>query len=258
MTDPFDLSGKIALVTGAGAGIGQAIARQLATAGATVAVTDIDEAAASAVSSDLAGSKAFRLDVTDGSDAKRVVGTVESEMGPIDILVNNAGVASMKYIWDLTEDDWDFNFDVNSKGVFLVTKAVIPGMIDRKQGVIVNIASMAGKKGVALLSHYAASKWACIGFTKSCAVELGQFGIRVNCVCPGFVATPMQERELGWESEARGMTVQEVFDGYIEKTPLGRIETPEDVARSVLYLASPASEFVTGAAVDVTGGSHLT
>ncbi|CAN5614430.1 SDR family NAD(P)-dependent oxidoreductase [soil metagenome] len=258
MTDRFDLSGKIALVTGAGAGIGKSIAQQLASAGADVAVTDIDEAAASTVSGEIASSRAFRLDVTDGSDARRVIGIVESEMGPIDIVVNNAGVASMKYIWDLTEDDWDFNFDVNAKGVFLVTKAVIPGMIERQQGVIVNIASMAGKKGVSLLSHYAASKWACIGFTKSCAVELGQFGIRVNCVCPGFVATPMQERELGWESAARGMTVQEVFDGYIEKTPLGRIETPEDVARCVLYLASPASEFVTGAAVDVTGGSHLT
>jgi NAD(P)-dependent dehydrogenase (short-subunit alcohol dehydrogenase family) len=163
----------------------------------------------------------------------------------------------MKYVWDLTEKDWDVNFDVNAKGVFLVTSAVIPGMMARKRGAIVNTASMAGKKGPALLSHYAASKWACIGFTKSCATELGPYGIRVNCVCPGYVATPMQERELGWESEARGMTVQEVFDGYIAQTPLGRIETPDDVARVVVYLASPAAEFLTGAAIDITGGAHL-
>jgi NAD(P)-dependent dehydrogenase (short-subunit alcohol dehydrogenase family) len=257
MTLNMDLQGQVALVTGAAAGIGKAIAGQLGAAGATVAVTDVDQKAAETVAAAIPNARAYRLDVTSAQEAGSVAKAVESDLGPIDILANNAGVASMKYVWDLTEEDWDFNFDVNAKGVFLVTSAVIPGMMARKRGSIVNTASMAGKKGPALLSHYAASKWACIGFTKSCATELGPYGIRVNCVCPGYVATPMQERELGWESEARGMTVQEVFDGYIAQTPLGRIETPDDVARVVVYLASPAAEFLTGAAIDITGGAHL-
>src|SRR5690606_22772762 len=104
---------------------------------------------------------------------------------------------------------------------------------------------------------YAASKWACIGFTKSAANELGEFGIRVNCVCPGYVATSMQERELIWESEKRGMTVEAVIAEYVSQTPLGRLQTAEDVARVVAYLASDDAEFLTGAAIDITGGAHL-
>jgi NAD(P)-dependent dehydrogenase (short-subunit alcohol dehydrogenase family) len=253
----MDLTGHVALVTGAGAGIGRAIARALAGAGARVAVTDLDLAAAEAVAAELDGSRAYRLDVTSLAEAESVAAAVEAQLGPNDVLVNNAGVSTMKPLWDLTEQDWDVNFDVNAKGVFLLTKAVAPGMMARRRGVIVNTASMAGKRGVPLLAHYAASKWACIGFTKSAAIELGPYGIRANCVCPGYVATPMQERELEWEASARGMSPRQVFDEYVSKTPLGRIETPEDVAGVVLYLASPASEFLTGAAVDITGGAHL-
>jgi NAD(P)-dependent dehydrogenase (short-subunit alcohol dehydrogenase family) len=131
-------------------------------------------------------------------------------------------------------------------------------MIERRAGCIVNTASMAGKRAVPLLAHYAASKWACIGFTLSAAVELGPYGIRVNCVCPGFVATSMQERELAWEGTLRGLSPEDVAAGYIRLTPLGRMETAEDVARVVRWLCSPAAEFVTGAAIDVTGGAHLT
>jgi NAD(P)-dependent dehydrogenase (short-subunit alcohol dehydrogenase family) len=117
---------------------------------------------------------------------------------------------------------------------------------------------MAGKRGVGLLAHYAASKWACIGFTKSAAIELGPYGIRVNCVCPGYVATSMQQRELEWEAKLRGMSVDDVRAEYIQQTPLGRMEEPEDVAKAVLYLCSPAAEFLTGVALDVTGGANLT
>ncbi len=198
------------------------------------------------------------LDVTSLESARSIANQIEREIGPIEILANNAGVSTMAPIWDLTERDWDFNFDVNVKGVFLVTQAVIPAMMERKRGSIINTASMAGKKGVPLLAHYAASKWACIGFTKSAAVELGQYGIRVNCVCPGYVATAMQERELEWESAARSLTVEEVKAEYISKTPLGRMQTPDDVARVVAYLASDDAEFMTGAAIDITGGANLT
>ncbi|MCO5222500.1 MAG: SDR family oxidoreductase [Thermomicrobiales bacterium] len=252
------LSGRVALVTGAGSGIGRAISQALARDGATVVVSDLDLDLAKQVSNILAGSFPIQLDVTSMESAKQAVSRIERELGPIDVLVNNAGVSTMAPIWDLTEKEWDFNFDVNAKGVFIVTQAVLPGMMERKRGAIVNTASMAGKKGVPLLAHYAASKWACIGFTKSCAVEVGPYGIRVNCVCPGYVATSMQERELIWEAEARGMSVENVTAEYISKTPLGRMQVPEDVARVVAYLASDDAEFLTGAAIDITGGAHLT
>lgn len=257
MSPTLSLTGQVALVTGAGTGIGRAIATHLAQAGARVAVTDIDLAAAESVAASLDGARAIQLDVTSADWAAAVAATVEAEMGPIDILCNNAGVSTMNHVWALTEKEWDFNFAVNAKGVFLVTRAIIPAMMERRRGVIVNTASMAGKKGPALLAHYAASKWACIGFTKSCATELGPYNIRVNCVCPGFVATNMQRDELEWESGLRGMSVDDVYAEYVALTPLGRIETPDDVARAVLYLASPASEFLTGAALDITGGAHL-
>lgn len=256
--DSKRLDGRVALVTGAANGIGQGIARQLASEGALVGISDIDLDAARELSSVIEGSLPLQLDVTSFDSARSAVETLTNELGPIDILANNAGVSTMGPLWELTERDWDFNFDVNAKGVFIVTQAVIPGMMERRRGAIVNTASMAGKKGVSLLAHYAASKWACIGFTKSCAVELGPYGIRVNCVCPGYVATSMQERELFWESGARAMSVEAVMDEYVSKTPLGRIQTPEDVARVVAYLASDEAEFLTGAAIDITGGSHLT
>jgi NAD(P)-dependent dehydrogenase (short-subunit alcohol dehydrogenase family) len=253
-----EFDGQVAMVTGAGSGIGRAIAHALANAGARVAVTDIDLEAAQQVALEVPGTIPMFLDVTSPESAKTRVAEVEAALGPLDILINNAGVSTMNRIQDLTVDEWDFNFDVNARGVFLVTQAALPGMIARRAGCIVNTASMAGKKAVPLLAHYAASKWACIGFTLSAAVELGPYGIRVNCVCPGYVETSMQERELVWEGELRGMSPVEVAEGYIRLTPLGRMETAEDVANVVRWLCSPAAEFVTGAAIDVTGGSHLT
>jgi meso-butanediol dehydrogenase/(S,S)-butanediol dehydrogenase/diacetyl reductase len=252
------LHGKVALVTGAGAGIGRAIVAALAGEGARVAVTDVDLAAARQISDALPGAIPLQLDVTSADSAKSAIATAEEQLGPLDILINNAGVSTMKPLWELSERDWDHNMDVNAKGVFLVTHAALPTMMSRRAGCIVNTASMAGKKAVPFLAHYSASKWACIGLTKSAAVELGPYGIRVNCVCPGYVATGMQERELEWEAALRGKSVAEVADDYIRLTPLGRIETAEDVAKVVLFLCQPGSEFITGAAIDVTGGANLT
>lgn len=252
------LEGRVALVTGAGNGIGRAIGKALASDGAIVAITDVDLDFARETAEEIENAFPLQLDVTSRASAESAVTTIEHELGPIDILANNAGVSTMAPVWELTERDWDFNFDVNAKGVFIVTQAVLPSMMERRRGSIVNTASMAGKKGVPLLAHYAASKWACIGFTKSCAVELGPFGIRVNCVCPGYVATAMQERELVWESGARALSIETVMEEYVSKTPLGRMQMPEDVARVVAYLASDDAEFLTGAAIDITGGSHLT
>jgi NAD(P)-dependent dehydrogenase (short-subunit alcohol dehydrogenase family) len=252
------LARKVALVTGAGTGIGRAIATALAAEGASVAVSDLDFDSAKDVASGLSGAIAFHLDVTSAESAGTAVSAAEAALGPLDILINNAGVSTMKALWNLTESDWDFNMDVNAKGVFLVTQAALPGMMTRRSGCIVNTASMAGKRAIPLLAHYAASKWACIGFTKSAAVELGPYGIRVNCVCPGFVATGMQERELVWEAELRGKSAEGVAEDYVRLTPLGRLETPEDVAKVVIFLCQPEAEFITGAAIDVTGGANLT
>jgi NAD(P)-dependent dehydrogenase (short-subunit alcohol dehydrogenase family) len=253
-----ELTGQVALITGAGTGIGRAIAHALAGAGARVAVSDIDLESAQRVVLELPEAIPLFLDVTSPESAARAVAATEAALGSIDILINNAGVSTMNRIEELTIEEWDFNFDVNARGVFLVTRAALPGMIARRAGCIVNTASMAGKKAVPLLAHYAASKWACIGFTLSAAVELAQHGIRVNCVCPGYVKTSMQQRELAWEGELRGLSPVEVAEGYIRLTPLGRMETPEDVAQVVRWLCSPQAAFVTGAAIDVTGGSHLT
>ncbi len=252
------LQGKPALITGAGTGIGRAIGRALAEVGARIAVSDVNLDAARRVAADLTDAVAIELDVTSPESIDRAVAETERTLGPIEILVNNAGVSTMNRVQDLTIEEWDFNFNVNTRGVFLVTRAVLPGMITRNSGCIVNTASMAGKRATPLLAHYAASKWACIGYTLSAAVELGPHGIRVNCVCPGFVETSMQERELLWEGELRGMSASEVAEGYVNLTPMRRMETPEDVARVVRWLCSPDAEFVTGAAIDVTGGAHLT
>ncbi|MDB4868114.1 MAG: 3-oxoacyl-(acyl-carrier-protein) reductase [Cohnella sp.] len=259
MTQP--LHQQIALVTGGGAGIGQSIARKLANMGATVIVTDIRlEPAANTVAQLAPQSPAHsarKLDVTDKDEIIRVFADAVKQYGGIDILINNAGVSTMNAIEHLTEKEWDFNFDVNIKGVFLCTQAVIPYMRNKRAGKIVNTASMAGKRGTPLLAHYAASKWGVIGFTKSAALELAPLNITVNCVCPGYVKTNMQERELEWEASLRNMTPEQVKAEYIRNTPLGRLCSPDDVARVVGFLASPEADFVTGEALDVTGGADL-
>jgi NAD(P)-dependent dehydrogenase (short-subunit alcohol dehydrogenase family) len=144
---------------------------------------------------------------------------------------------------------------VNAKGIFLTNQAAIRRFIaNGTKGAIVNTASLAGKTGVALLAHYVASKFAVVGFTQSLAKEVAPLGIRVNAVCPGFVRTSMQAREIEWEAKLRGMTPQAVRDEYVSLTPLGRLEEPEDVARVAVFLASDLARFVTGEAVNVTGG----
>ncbi|MBA3520352.1 MAG: SDR family oxidoreductase, partial [Rhizobiales bacterium] len=166
--------------------------------------------------------------------------------------------STMRRAVDLTDEDWDFNFDVNARGVFLTNQIVCRHFLAEGQtGVIVNTASLAGKVGAPLLAHYSASKFAVLGWTQALAREMAPHGIRVNAVCPGFVRTSMQDRELIWEAELRGMTPEAVFAEYVSQTPLGRIEEPEDVADVVLFLASEASRFMTGQGVNVTGGVRM-
>lgn len=252
---------RVAFITGAGRGIGAAIAHRVSRDGLFVCVTDLDGEQAASVATAIQGAgrnaRSYPLDVTRKDAIRSVVGRVEKEVGPIDVLVNNAGVSTMNYALALSEEEWDFNFDVNAKGVFLVSQVVAKRMVDQQiAGKIVTIASMAGKRGVPLLAHYAASKWAVIGFCKSLALELAPYRINVNCVCPGYVQTSMQEREVEWEAKLRGITPEQVIQGYLDDTPLGRLETPDDVANVVSFLVSDDASFMTGQAINVTGGSE--
>lgn len=252
------MRGQRAAVTGAGRGIGLAVAAALAEAGAEVILLDRSTEVESAGAALTAQGHRVRCDLLDVTDAAAVAEVVARHWaeGAVDVWVNNAGVSSMRRVVDLTEHDWDVNMDVNAKGVFLCTQAIGRWMLRRGRGRIINVASMASLKGVPLLAHYAASKWAVLGFTKSVAQEFAP-SVTVNAVCPGYVATSMQERELGWEAALRGMTPEGVFREYVEHTPLGRIETPGDVARAVRYLASDEAAFLTGVALPVTGGADL-
>lgn len=250
---------KVVFITGSARGIGRAIAQVFSEEGARLALTDLDDKELEKVKSELRGAtkevRTYKLDVSVESMVKEVVEKATADFGQIDILINNAGVSTMNYFWNITEKEWDFNMDVNAKGVWLVTKYVVPQMIERKKGKIVNIASMAGKMGAALEAHYAASKFGVVGFTQAASKELAPYKININCVCPGFVKTSMQEREVVWEAELKGVKPEDVIKAYIDQTPLGRLCYPEDVAKVVKFLASEDADFMTGQAINVTGGA---
>jgi len=250
------LDGKSALVTGAASGIGRAIVKALAGAGAWVAVTDKNGAAAAALAKEVGKDAiAAELDVTDAGATAKVFEQAEAAFGRIDVVCANAGISTMNPTVDLTEAEWDANMDVNAKGVFLTNQAAVRRWLATgHKGVIVNTASLAGKLGAPLLAHYSASKFAVVGFTQALAREMGPHGIRVNCVCPGFVKTSMQDREIVWEGKLRGMAPEAVLKEYVSLTPLGRLEEAGDVADIVLFLASDLSRFLTGEAINASGG----
>ncbi|PVB60145.1 SDR family NAD(P)-dependent oxidoreductase [Labrenzia sp. 011] len=254
-----ELTGKSAFVTGAAGGIGWAIARALAAQDITVTVADLDLEAAEAAADKLgSGHRAVRIDVRERASVEAAFSSAVEAAGGIDICIANAGVSSMRPAVDLTDRDWDFNMDVNARGVFLTNQIAARHFLEQGRGTIVNTASLAAKVGAPLLAHYSASKFAVVGWTQGLARELAPSGIRVNAVCPGFVRTSMQEREIAWEAELRHMSPEEVQQDYISQTPLGRIETPEDVAGVVVFLCSDAARFMTGQAINVTGGVYMT
>ena len=253
--------GQIAFITGAGGGIGRAIAVKFAELGCSVIVADLNIEGAKgtvAMLSDPTGKarhSAISIDVTKKADVVEKFAWVKENYGKLDILMNNAGVSTMHRLVDLTEEEWDFNFNVNTKGVFLVSQAAAPLLTEG--GRIVNTCSMAAVKPDPMLPHYTASKFAVLGLTKAMALEFAPRKITVNCVCPGWVKTPMQDREIVWEGEIRGMKPEDVRQSYIDNTPLGRLCYPEDVADVVGYLVSPEAKFLTGEAVNIAGGAQL-
>lgn len=249
---------RTAVVTGAGSGIGAAIARELATRGHHVVVTDVREAAAQAVAAEIGG-EAHGLDVTNAPAITRLTESIDEASGGIDVWVNNAGISAMAPFVEVPHEQLERTLAVNLSGVFLCGQAAARTMISRqRQGRIVNVASMAGKQGrVPYLSDYVASKFAVVGLTQAMAYELAPHRITVNSICPGYVATPMQDRELVWEASLRGTTPEAVKQSWIDDTPLGRLETPEDVAVGVAFLVSDDAAFITGEALAVNGGAFM-
>jgi NAD(P)-dependent dehydrogenase (short-subunit alcohol dehydrogenase family) len=258
--DMPDLNGKVALVTGAGRGMGTAIALKLAEYGASVAVTDADGQAADAVSAKLNElgftARPYRFDVTSWPQAQQVTSEVEGDFGRIDILVNNAGVSRFVAFLDIDEAEWDRVIDINLKGVFLSCRAVLPGMIQRRYGRVINIGSILSKMGEGNFSHYSASKFGVLGLTQAIASEVAPHDITANTVCPGIVFTPLWEdlfREVV-EGANPYSNAEEVKDDIGRQIPLGRPQAPEDIAEMVAYLASDLARNMTGGSYHVDGG----
>jgi meso-butanediol dehydrogenase / (S,S)-butanediol dehydrogenase / diacetyl reductase len=254
-----ELAGRRAIVTGGATGIGRAIAAALSRQSVRVAICDIDEAAAAATAASIGGGAiAVAIDVRSRASVEAAFAGVAAAFGDYEILIANAGVSTMQHALELTDAEWDHNFDVNTRGVFLANQIAARHFRDQRRGVIVNTASLAAKVGAPLLAHYSASKFAVLGWTQALARELAPLGIRVNAVCPGFVQTSMQEREVAWEAGLRGVTPERVVQDYIGQTPLGRLEQPEDVADVAVFLCSESARFMTGQGINVTGGVYTT
>jgi len=251
MKNYLDLSGKVALVTGAGSGIGRATAITLAEAGAAVAINyHRNEGGAEDAKQKITavGGRAITVqaDVTKSADVRRMVEETVAAFGPVDILVNNAGsLVERLRLLELTEARWDEVIDLNLKSAFLCAQAVAASMVARGSGVIVNVTSIAGRNGGALGSiHYSTAKGGMITMTKGLAKELAPHGIRVNAVSPGVIDTPFHEQ----------FSTPEAIRNFVNNIPLGRVGAPEDVARTILFLASEASGYLVGETIEINGG----
>jgi len=240
----FSLTNRVAVVTGGGQGIGEGIGARLHAAGAKVAVLDVNEGAAKSAGAAIEG-MGVKCDVASGSSVKQAIERVREELGPIDIVVNNAGITGKTArLWELEEEDMDRVFAVNLKGVFLMCRAVIPEMLARRYGRIVNVASIAGKEGNPALVPYSSSKAGVIALTKALAKEVvGQGDITVNSIAPGVVRTKILET-------IPPQTVQYM----ISKIPMGRTGKIEEVAALVHFLVSSEASFTTGQCYDISGG----
>ena len=244
------LADKVSIITGAGSGIGHATAIKFGQEGAKVAVCDIDEPAAKAVASEIIDSGgealAFRIDVTDKESIARMVEGVMAKWGRIDTLVNNAGIVQDAQLKKMSDDQFDRVIDVNLKGVYNCTKAVVDIMLEQHSGCILNASSIVGLYGNFGQTNYAASKFAVIGMMKTWARELGKKGIRANAICPGFIETPILKQ-----------MPQKVVQMMEDRVPMGRLGRPEEIANTYAWLASDEASYINGAVIEVSGGSTL-
>jgi meso-butanediol dehydrogenase / (S,S)-butanediol dehydrogenase / diacetyl reductase len=251
-------AGQVVVVTGGARGLGRGISRAFAERGADVVLCDVNEAGAKETAralSEQSGREvtASGTDVSDPEQVTALIANVTGKFGRIDHLINNAGVVAIASITDTDPQTWDRVLAVNLRGVFLLTRAVLPVMLRAGSGSIVNIASQAGKRPNKFIAAYNASKAAVISLTRTTAVEAAPT-VRANCVCPGFIDTELQEEEYGVVSALTGQTRDEIRQSWLDAMPLGRIQTVEEVADAVMFLASPAASQITGEALNVSGG----
>jgi len=243
----MDFSGKIVIVTGSGRGIGRTIAEKFAAAGATVVVSDVDEAVVKEVAAALPNSAiGVKADVTNADEVENLIKQAKERFGRVDVVVNNAGVTRDTLLIRMSEKDWDMVLDINLKGAFLVTKSAAKVMMKQRSGRIVNISSVVGLFGNAGQANYSASKAGLIGFTKSVAKEIGARRVTVNAVAPGFIETEMTK------------TLPEAArNQFLDLSTIKRAGTPEDIASAVMFLASDDASYITGHVLSVDGGLSM-
>lgn len=252
------LRDKVAIVTGGGQGIGRAIVLRLAQEGADVVIGELNTSTASGVAGEVQGTGrsalVVRTDVASAKDRRALVDAALSKFGKIDVLVNNAGIIRVSDPLKITEDEWDEIQAVNVKGTYFMCQAVLPHLLERGSGKIVNLASIAAKAGSTAFIHYNVSKASVVALTRNLAVHYGRRGINVNCVCPGIVDTEMWakiEREIG---PLLNLKPGEFTRSRLNSIALGRLEKPEEVADAVAFLCSDDAKYITGQAVNVEGG----
>jgi meso-butanediol dehydrogenase / (S,S)-butanediol dehydrogenase / diacetyl reductase len=250
---------KIALVTGGSQGIGLAIAEKLLDAGAACAIVALDDESLRNTSSGFQSRKlrfkSYGVNLTEDTAVDSVVAAVVRDLGPVDILINNAGITGPTLpVHQVPTTDWDRTLAINLRTPFVLSRAVVPMMIERRTGTIINISSIAGKMAYPLRTPYASSKWGLIGLTLTMAQELGPYNIRVNAICPGPTRTEMIDSVIRARAAAAGMDVEAMSEEYTRATALKRMVQPEEVANLVLFLCSPEADAITGQAIDISAG----
>ena len=258
----LNLEGKVAIVTGGARGLGKAMVEEFVKEKANVVIADIllndGQELAEKLSGDGVKVTVVKTDVSKKPEADNLAMTALKEFGKIDILVNGAGVTADLEFLDIEEAEWDRVMDINAKGTYLVTKAVVPHMIANRYGKVINISSRSGKDGTPTLAHYCASKFAVIGLTQSLAKALAKYAINVNAVCPGIIRTDKWERILDARARCAGIPREEIFAKVVEEMiPLGRPAEPIDIANMVIFLSSDVTGYITGESISVNGGSLM-
>jgi NAD(P)-dependent dehydrogenase (short-subunit alcohol dehydrogenase family) len=254
-----DLDGRVAVVTGAARGIGLGCAECLSAAGASVVIADIDFAQAETSAEGLPGpALAIKHDVREGESAVKLAAQTREAYGRVDILVNNAGVGPKPGpVQDTTDEEYDRVMNTNGRGLFLTTRAFVQGMIDQGSGRIINISSIVGQTGFAMVLPYVASKFAVTGMTHSLASELAPHNITVNSIHPGILATELHTAVVKAFSKVQGQSEEESWEWFRGRIPLGRFQTPTDIGEMAAFLASDRAQNITGAAFNVDGGWEM-